>query len=375
MTIHLQCWFLMRLRKHIRKLSICFCRCWMPVHCMIINMKPISLLVKPWSFSQPMPANPCIRIRQNTTIRMYRKRWFWMLWRKSVIRLPEDRFFRRQSVPDWPQEMFYCLIILRPISFRRLQRESWWSSRRLFIRRLPFCRKMLNHWPQPFSFHWADIVMQEIWLQRPNAFSLQSYLNFIVWQELTEKQWQQAAFRKSDGSWILTGLNRSSGSYIMCRRTILSCFSAVKKRGCRHSRCRKRAGCCMHRIWMKWNRFFRSMNWVLQPLIIFMDVQRKRLIWMREMCIQRAKNAGRFCSSMNRNCRFLSGKQIIINIIVKKYSHFWGKEPRTFYISHFRTGMPVKQRLTSFRCSCGSRRHWIPLHSGIRYWIMKQPSP
>lgn len=34
------------------------------------------------------------------------------------------RFFRRQSVPDWPQEMFYCLIILRPISFRRLQRES-----------------------------------------------------------------------------------------------------------------------------------------------------------------------------------------------------------------------------------------------------------
>lgn len=46
---------------------------------------------------------------------------------------------------------------------------------------------------------------------------------------------------------------------------------------------------------------------------------------------------------------------------------FLGKEPRTFYISHFRTGMPVKQRLTSFRCSCGSRRHWIPLHSGIRY--------
>lgn len=73
-------------------------------------------------------------------------------------------------------------------------------------------------------------------------------LSTIAARKLME---QQAAFRKSDGSWILTGLNRSSGSYIMCRRTILSCFSAVKKRGCRHSRCRKRAGCCMHRIWMK----------------------------------------------------------------------------------------------------------------------------
>ncbi len=73
-------------------------------------------------------------------------------------------------------------------------------------------------------------------------------LSTIAARKLME---QQAAFRKSDGSWILTGLNRSSGSYIMYRRTILSCFSAVKKRGCRHSRCRERAGCCMHRIWMK----------------------------------------------------------------------------------------------------------------------------